>query len=296
VAVRCRGGQWYGACNVVSSLPLHAHACVLLPCLAPACGSAVAGASLCACSRADGRRPTFTSFMSTLRGYGVKMCCCVAGEASEAPSTGALVAAESLESLPVMLDKFALHAVATRSISVLHIVVDPSPYVSAAAERFPVRAAHTPDGLSDSHRELRAVRDPHTQAEKAFLETTITKVVQASSERLRTLGVGQVAFLCVSAGGDVLRVGFRWSESDTSYARVPMLSFIEPPTACMLETDTLPSVQQYVPSYAHQLHTFVAEVRPNQPCVCMEKKKLCVHACASVPVGHSTCMSASMRF
>lgn len=143
--------------------------------------------------------------------------------------------------------------------------------------------------LVDTHRELPTATA--TSADKSTLDAAITSTVQACTDQLRNLGVSQVAFLCVSSGSDVLRIGFRWSEAgrdllreggiDTGqasaaggvdvarsgagiaggYAKVPMLSFIEPPTACMLETDTLPTVQRYVPSYAHQLHTFVVQVR-----------------------------------
>lgn len=149
--------------------------------------------------------------------------------------------------------------------------------------------------LVDTHREL-PTASAAAAADKSALDAAITSTVQACTDKLRNLDVSQVAFLCVSPASDVHRIGFRWSDvrgrelvreegekttekesengkapleggcgtvvvAGPGYARVPMLSFIEPPTACMLETDTLPTVQRYVPSYAHQLHTFVVQVR-----------------------------------
>lgn len=151
--------------------------------------------------------------------------------------------------------------------------------------------------ILDTRREVPSASDKFT------LEAAITSAMQACTAQLRGLGVSQVAFLCVSPASDVYRIGFRWLEGSShetsrvseagspaaqpstkapvqggldavnrgaggltaGYVRLPMLSFIEPPTACMLETDTLPAVQRYVPSYAHQLHTFVVQVRT----VCM---------------------------
>lgn len=90
------------------------------------------------------------------------------------------------------------------------------------------------------------------------LDDAASMAVRACSDMLLELGVAEVSMLGVAASCDVHRVGFR--VKDGQYQHAPILSFIEPPTACMLETDTLPTVLKYVPSYAHQLHTFLAEV------------------------------------
>ena len=180
----------------------------------------------------------------------------------------------------------------TRVYSIFEVIAE------VCMQPLALQPATSAASLVDTHREL-PTASAVAAADKSALDAAISSTVEAYSGKLRNLGVSQVAFLCVSPSSDVHRIGFRWSEGGArdpgqdgaastaahtlqsqapseggepsgaaspgagvaGYAKVPMLSFIEPPTACMLETDTLPTVQRYVPSYAHQLHTFVVQVR-----------------------------------
>jgi hypothetical protein len=115
------------------------------------------------------------------------------------------------------------------------------------------------------------------------LDSDVEEVVAACSDRMRALGVTQVVFLFVTPTSDIHRLGFKIDEVAQAYMRSPILSFIEPPTAAMLETETLPHVHLYVPSLAHQLHTFVIQV-----CcalLCCSRREM-IHAAVHVPLSY----------
>eukprot|EP00892_Ulva_mutabilis_P004884 jgi/Ulvmu1/2768/UM014_0226.1 len=172
------------------------------------------------------------------------------GATGEAPCTGVLLLPHSLEELPEMLS--TLSATQKLRIDVVHVVHDPSMRQpqrcssSIAKQAYFVDVGTVSQGMASS---------PLQDA--PALDEAAAAAVQACSKQLLDLGVANVSMLGVAQSLDVHRVGFR--AADGEYERAPILSFIEPPTACMLETDTLPPVLQYVPSYAHQLHTFLAK-------------------------------------
>lgn len=146
-----------------------------------------------------------------------------------------------------------LSAVNKLQVNVVHVVHDPSHRTLQRCSSTTTKAAYSVDA---SFASAGCSSLPATDA--FALDEAATVAMRACSRQLLAMGVANVSMLGVAPSGDVHRIGFR--AVDGIYAQAPILSFIEPPTACMLETDTLPPVLLYVPSYAHQLHTFLAEV------------------------------------
>lgn len=176
-----------------------------------------------------------------------------AGATGEAPCTGVLLLPGSLERLPELLS--ALSATQMLRVDVVHVVHDPSQRQQQRCSSSISKHAYTTDhGIVTAG----SLASPSTDA--PALDEAAADAVRACSPQLLALGVANVSMLGVAPSWDVHRIGFRAAGGE--YERAPILSFIEPPTAYMLETDTLPPVLQYVPSYAHQLHTFLAEVCP----------------------------------
>lgn len=178
-----------------------------------------------------------------------------AGATSEVPCNGVLLLPGSLEQLPAMLTNLAA---IQRQIDVVHVVYSPASSVQRRCPASSVRQGTAYDSATPATGNSSTAVVEHMPS----LDETASAAVKACSEILLALGVANVSMLGVAASWDVHRIGYR--ASGGAYEHAPILSFIEPPTACMLETDTLPPVLQYVPSYAHQLHTFLVQVRP--PC------------------------------
>lgn len=174
------------------------------------------------------------------------------GATCEVPCNGILLLPGSLDQLADMLSSLSA---TQKQVDVVHVVYDPSSRSqtrlssSSARQAPPVDSANPTTGISS----ISAVEAPS-------LDDAASAAVRSCSEMLLAMGVANVSMLGVAPSSDVHRIGFRVHNGQFEHA--PILSFIEPPTACMLETDTLPPVLQYVPSYAHQLHTFLVEVRP----------------------------------
>ena len=93
------------------------------------------------------------------------------------------------------------------------------------------------------------------------ISVRLTEVVRHLHRTLRHAGVGCVTFLCLHHHSSVLRRGYEWAPSQDTFAPAHVLSFLEAPTAAMLEAASLPEAATYVPSHAHQLHSFITEVR-----------------------------------
>jgi hypothetical protein len=85
--------------------------------------------------------------------------------------------------------------------------------------------------------------------------------LESYNRQLRSGAVARVSFKNKTPNAEVFRRSFIW-DPETGVTRAnDVLSFVGPPAATILETDVLPPAALYVPSHAHQLHSFIVQVR-----------------------------------
>ena len=119
--------------------------------------------------------------------------------------------------------------------------------------------------LSDAHgRPASATAPGHDRWHE--MQGQLALAVSECADSLQQKGIGCIAFVCVSPRHSVARAGFRRRQDAAecgpgTFCTDPMLSHIEPPTAALLEAQVLPAAVQYVPSHAHQLSSFLMQVR-----------------------------------
>jgi hypothetical protein len=184
------------------------------------------------------------------------MIACGAGAMASEPCRGFMVLPESLEALPQALEDLPAENVPAKSApsSILHVVFDPSSILPQTdpMPRQPSSLDGSTAGDSEVWPPLLVRHAIHKELERAL---------QVCDSQLRCCAVAHVSFLCVTPNAEVLRCGFCWDADAAAFIANDMLSFVEPPTAAILETHVLPPVALYVPSHAHQLHSFIVQVR-----------------------------------
>jgi hypothetical protein len=197
---------------------------------------------------------------------------------------------DRLHDLPVAVAQLTSPPDAHTLTSTLHVVLDAS-HLGHSAELRSASAAVP--GLVRSG----ASGAWPPQAYRANVASKITEVLGTCSATLQKRGIACVSFLCVTPLSAVFRLGFRLQSECNSavdsarrgdtFVSDDMLSHVEPPTAAILETTVLPAVSMYVPSHAHQLHSFLVQVRA-----------LGIMLCRPVPgdvIQHSKLVNSSMR-
>lgn len=145
--------------------------------------------------------------------------------------------------------------------NVLHVVIDPGQVHSDLhLELAPTSPRFAGNGHAGISADAPPVWPPRSYVRA--VARVLEDAVNAQAAALAALGVAQVAFLCVNSRADMFRLGFEQSHDKdrSAFAEAEKLSFVEPPTAAVLELQGLPYAALYVPSHAHQLHSFIVQV------------------------------------
>jgi hypothetical protein len=181
------------------------------------------------------------------------------GAVTTAPCKGFMLLPHSLEALTTALERLPAATASTLPHSVLHVVLDPSSILPEGAWQAPLAPTASIDGAD--------VWPPLTY--RNSIERKLCATMAACKDCLRQRGIASISFVCVTPNSDVFRLGFMGMDgvalAGEQFVQDEVLSFVEPPTAAMLETKGLPPVAMYVPSHAHQLHSFVVQVLPCSP-------------------------------